>query len=245
MRGKPMEVRLERQTKGQESESSVQDELGGATTHDDGHPPFSSLRSHCTRSFHRAGQRDVGTTRRIRKVCRKQALILASDPRRCDQATGPISASICSLLEAGWKRSTPGFWQAPDASATLDGALFNTAQIVDSFSRDMEMQTSKRVGGRSLSAGMEKGVITDFAKKSRSQLISEKTSGLSGFLNYQRTSLACGWLDSQPICLCSLRPENLGQEASNAGMSRQQPDQSRTHEGIRPPCDTGAGILEH
>ena len=48
-----------RQTKGQESQPSAQDELGGAKTHDDGHPPCSSLWTHRTRSFHRTGQRDV------------------------------------------------------------------------------------------------------------------------------------------------------------------------------------------
>ena len=40
----------------------------------------------------------------------------------------PISATICSVLEAGWKPRTPGLWQAPDASATLDGAVFSKAQ---------------------------------------------------------------------------------------------------------------------
>ena len=35
------------------------------------------------------------------------------------------------------------------------------------------MQTWKRVAGHSLSAGMEKGFITDFAQKARSQLIKE------------------------------------------------------------------------
>ena len=35
------------------------------------------------------------------------------------------------------------------------------------------MQTWKRAAGHSLSAGMEKGVITDFAKKAKSQLIKE------------------------------------------------------------------------
>ena len=116
---------------------------------------------------------NVDTRRRIRKVWRKKAPIVARDPRRWNQATGPISATICSVLEAGWKQITPGFWQTPDASATLDGALFNKAQIIDSFSRDMEMQTWKRVAGHSLGAGMEKGIITNFAQKSKSQLIKE------------------------------------------------------------------------
>ena len=139
----------------------------------------------------------------------KKAPILARDPRRWNQATGPISATMCSVLEAGWKPSTPGFWQTPDASATLDGALFNKAQIIDSFSSDMEMQTWKRAAGHSLSAGMEKGIITDFAKKARSQLNRGKfpgcaCAGLSCLWSHQRTSLACGWLFSQPVFLCAL-----------------------------------------
>ena len=38
MRGKPTAAHLDRQTKDQESQPLVQDELGGEKTHDDGHP---------------------------------------------------------------------------------------------------------------------------------------------------------------------------------------------------------------
>ena len=62
--------------------------------------------------------------------------MLAGNPRRWNQATGPISALV---LEAGWKPSSPGFWQSPDGSATLDDVVFNKAQIIDSFSSDVEM----------------------------------------------------------------------------------------------------------
>ena len=65
------------------------------------------------------------------------------------------------------------FWQTLDGSATLDGALFNKAQIIDSFSSDMEMQTWKTAARHSSSSGLENGIITDFAKKARSQLIKE------------------------------------------------------------------------
>ena len=87
---------------------------------------------------------DVGTRRRICKVWVKKATSLAKDHYRWNQSTGPISATICSVLEAGWKPSTPGFWQATEASATLDGALFNTAQIIESFSKDMETKMWKK-----------------------------------------------------------------------------------------------------
>ena len=131
---------------------------------------------------------DVGTRRRIREVWRKKAPILTKDPRRGNQATGPISATICSVLEAGWKPSTPGFWQAPKASATLDGALFNKAQIIESFSKDMEMQIWEKAAVHPLSTGMEKGITTDFAKKARSQLIKEGNFMAARALDF----LVCG-----------------------------------------------------
>ena len=99
---------------------------------------------------------DSDTRRRIRKLRTEIAPILANDPRRWNEAAGSIFATICSVLEADWMPRSPGFWQSPDASATLDGALFNKAQIVDCFSRHMEMQMWKQAAGHSLSAGMEK-----------------------------------------------------------------------------------------
>ena len=99
-----------------------------------------------------------------------------------------FSATICSVLEAGWKPSSPGFWQTPDGSATLDGALFNKAQIIDSFSSDMEMQTWKAAARHSSRSGLEKGIITDFAKKARSQLIKEGSFMAARALDF----LVCG-----------------------------------------------------
>ena len=117
---------------------------------------------------------NVDTRRRIRKIWRTR--------RRWNQAMGPISATICSVLEAGWK---------PSSSATLDGALFNKAQIIDSFSSDMEMQTWKAAARHSSSSGLEKGIITDFAKKARSQLIKEGNFTAARALDF----LVCGAID--------------------------------------------------
>ena len=98
----------------------------------------------------------------------------------------PISATICSVLEAGWNPSTPGFWQAPAASATLDGALFNKA--IESFSKDTEMQTWKKAAVHPCCTGLEKSIITDFAKKARSQLIKEGNFMAARALDF----LVCG-----------------------------------------------------
>ena len=148
---------------------------------------------------------NVDTWRRIRKVCGEKAPILANDPRRWNQAIGPISATKCSVLEAGWKPSTPGFWQAPDASATLDGALFDKAQIIDNFSKDMEMQTWKRAAGHSLSSGMEKGIITDFSMKAMSQLIKEGNFMAALALDF----LVCGAINEPHLLADGSTPNQI------------------------------------
>ena len=151
--------------------------------------PVQSLRPHRAGSVHHTGQCDVqklqngfgdGQNPNVRLFHSRMVLRRKASATNCHP--------ICSVLEAGWKPSTPGFWQKPDASATLDGVLFNKAQIIDSFSRDMDMQTWKRAAGHPLSAGMEKGVITDFAKKAWSQLTQEGNLMAARALDF----LVCG-----------------------------------------------------
>ena len=236
---KVVETHMERQAKGQESQSPMQDELRGAKAHDDRHSPV-QIYGHTAQGASNAQvdamcrnlklgtvlgktqacpittvawffgvkrvpqtaarveqisewitmwrKCNVDTRRRIRRFWRKKAPMLAGNPHRWNQATGPISATICSVLEAGWKPSSPGFWQSPDGSATLDGALFNKAQIIDSFSCDMEMQTWKAAARHSSSSGLERGIITDFAKKARSQLIKKGNFTAARALDF----LVCG-----------------------------------------------------
>ena len=95
-----------------------------------------------------------------------------------------------SKLWGMWFLSTPGFWQTPDASATLDGALFNKAQIIDCFSRDVEMQTWKRAAGHSLSSGMEKGTNTDLCQEGQ---VSADQRGK--FHGCTCAGLSCLWAD--------------------------------------------------
>ena len=52
---KSVEKHMERQAKGQESQSPVQDELGGAKADDDGHPHGSNLWAHGARSIQCTG----------------------------------------------------------------------------------------------------------------------------------------------------------------------------------------------
>ena len=157
--------------------------------------------------------------------------------RRWNQATGPISATICSVLEAGWKPSTRGFWQAPDTSATLDGALFNNAQIIDSFSKDGWALAQLGHGeGHHHRFCQESQVSTD----QRGKFHGCTCAGLSRLWN-----LICLRMDLFPtnFSVFVATREPCHQVARIVGMSWKQTDQSRTHERIRPLCDTGAEVL--
>ena len=132
-------------------------------------------------------------------------------PDAGNQTTGPISATICSVLEPGWKPSTPGFSQAPDACATIDGALSNKAQIVDSFSRDMEMPNMDKSGWALAQCRFGERCHHRFCQEGQvSADRGEKFHGcacigLSCLWSHQRTSRTCGWLYSLSIFLSALR----------------------------------------
>ena len=68
------------------------------------------------------------------------------------------------------------------------GSQFDKAQIIDSFSKDMEMQMWEKAAGHPLSTGMKKGITTDFAKKARSQLVKEVNFRAACALDF----LVCG-----------------------------------------------------
>ena len=110
-------------------------------------------------------------------------------PQKMEPSDRPNLCHYLFSLGSGLEAEHTRFWQAPEASATLDGALFNKAQIIESFSKDMEMQTREKAAGHPLSMGTEKGITTDFAaKKAGSQLIKEGNFMAARALDF----LVCG-----------------------------------------------------
>ena len=63
------------------------------------------------------------------------------------EATGPISAMMCSVLAAGWQPVTAGFWNASVADAYLEGALFNDVRILVQVQRDLIQVSHPRSNG--------------------------------------------------------------------------------------------------
>ena len=121
----------------------------------------------------------------------------------------------CWRLVGGQAHQVSGKRQTP-----LLTALCSTKRRSSTIS-----QTCKRAAGHSLSVGMEKSIITDFAKKTRSQLSRERNI----------LWLRVHWI----FLVCeSINEPNLPADGSTPNSFS---DQSHT----RPPCDTVAGILGH
>ena len=95
-------------------------------------------------------------------------------PRRWNQATGPISATICSLLEAGVEARARWVFGSHRMAAPLWTASCLTRHRSSTVSPvTLEIQTWKAAARHLSSSGLERGGTIDFAKKARSQLIKE------------------------------------------------------------------------
>ena len=133
------------------------------------------------------------------KVWRKKAPILAKDPRRWNKATGlrHFLFSLGSGLEAhqvSGKRQTP---------VPLLTVLCSTRRRSSTASPE-NGSAMERAAGHSLDAGVEIGIMTDFAKKARSQLIRERQIswlhvGWTFLLVEPSTNSTCLWMDLFPI----------------------------------------------
>ena len=146
---------------------------------------------------------NVGTRRRICEAWRKKAPILARNPRRWNQLQGQSLPPFARWRLAGSRaHQVSGKRQTP---VPLWAALCSTRRKSSTVSPVTWKckQTCKRAAGQSLSACMDKGIITDFAKKARSQLIREKNVMAARALDFlvcgAITKLACLRMDLFPI----------------------------------------------
>ena len=113
-------------------------------------------------------------------------------------------ATICSVLEGSWKPSTPGFWQAPDASASLGWRFVRQGADHRQLLQGYGNANMEKSGWALAQFGhgerhhhrfcQESQVSTDQSGKFHGCTC----AGLSCLWNHQRTSSGCGWIYSQP-----------------------------------------------
>ena len=153
-----METHMERQTQARRVDLIVcARRTLRRKNHDDGHTTCSSLRPHRARSVHRTGQCDVQKPQKMGTVVgRTQACPISTVAWFFGEKRVPQTATRVEQISE-WITTWRGFNVTQGAefvrAGTLDGALFNKAQIIDSFSKHMEMQTWKKSGRTSAQFG--------------------------------------------------------------------------------------------
>ena len=96
--------------------------------------------------------------------------ILSNDFRRWSKATGLISATICSVLEAGWKPVIPGFGKHQKLTRFWMARLPIKRRLSTISQETSNCKCGEKASEHASSISMEKGIITDFARKAGAQV---------------------------------------------------------------------------
>ncbi len=110
--------------------------------------------------------------------------------RMWSHSKGPISATICSVLAAGWKPLSPTRWLTSDKQsiAIIDGAEYNKAHILAQLHQDLSKQIWKEASKHPHSKGIEGGAMLQPAKRAKASLIKEGNYAAARAVDF----LVCG-----------------------------------------------------
>ena len=110
-------------------------------------------------------------------------------------AKGPISGTICAVLEIGWKPLAPDRWLAGDLMAIIDGAGFCKAHILGQAQKDISKHLWREASKHKNSSGLEDGGILQPAKAAKKSLIKEGNYAAAKAVDF----LICGAIhDPEP-----------------------------------------------
>ena len=185
----------------------MQDELCGEKLTMTGIHPVSNLRPHLARRIHRTSKRDVQKPQNEHGNGQDQACAISTVPWFFGEKRVPQIATRVEQISESitmWRRS--GKRQTP---VLLWMALCSTRRRSSKVSpRIWKLKCGKKAAGHPLSTGMEKGIITDFAKKARSQLTKEGNFMAARALDFlvcgainERHLLADGSIPNQFFCV--------------------------------------------
>ncbi len=113
---------------------------------------------------------------RIRLLWSRKVHKLFLHPNKWILAKGPASATICTLLDAGWSPVKPDAWLAPNGKwAVLSSAAFAKVQIIGQFKDDLRKQAwSKAAGHHNFGKGLEEGGYIHGARSAKASLLKEE-----------------------------------------------------------------------
>ncbi len=115
---------------------------------------------------------DDSMRQRVRRSWRNIMPTLVRDERRWKRANGFMSATICTLIDLGWKPSSPSHWRIDgDTMAVIDGAAFAKTQVLARAFDDISRQLARRAESHPSGAGIGDTVNFDGLRKARAVLL--------------------------------------------------------------------------
>ena len=82
--------------------------------------------------------------KRVRRVWMRSMPRVVADERRWQKACGPLEATICTLVDLGWKPIAPDAWIVDeDTVARVGGTAYARAHIAARAREDMKAKVAK------------------------------------------------------------------------------------------------------
>jgi hypothetical protein len=109
---------------------------------------------------------DTDVRRRVRKFWSREMPGIVKDPMRWREVKGPISATIATVHDIGWKPAAPDRWRtSEDYMAMVGSAPFSSAHIQAQARRDLDRALAEKACLHADGVGMGSCIILDPAKK--------------------------------------------------------------------------------
>ncbi len=111
---------------------------------------------------------------RIRRSWMRNMPRLVRDPDRWKHARGPMAATICTLVELGWKPASPAHWRVDDQlMAVADGAAYAKAHVLARAQEDLIKNIARRANGHPQGKGIGDNIFFDGLRQARRALVKE------------------------------------------------------------------------
>ncbi len=115
---------------------------------------------------------------------------LIKDANRWRAVTGPLSATVCTLHDIGWKPAGPAHWRVnPHLMAHVGGAMFAKAHIMPKAQADIVSRLADESSAHDHGKGINGSMLLNGARKAKKQLVAEGDFAAAAAIDYVVTGV--------------------------------------------------------
>ena len=96
---------------------------------------------------------------------------VVADEKRWQEACGPLEATICTLVDLGWKPIAPDSWFVDeDTAARVGGTAYARAHIAARAREDMKAKVAKHAEKHTYGQGIGNKILLQLARRAQRHL---------------------------------------------------------------------------